>query len=137
MDLNTLSIPQLQEQWKEIGAKAADLKAEMDAVLAALSVKAKPHLRAIFDNKGKTSGDVTDTIEGVKVKFEISKEVKWDDALLKEAAALVPVDKVNGIFDAKLSIKEATFKVLSVLLDADNPAIAKIIEARTVKLGEP
>lgn len=133
-DLKTLSMPELKKLYLDTDSAAAT---DLENILAEVSLRANPQLEALFSGKGKTSGDVSEEIDGVKLKYEISKRTDWDSELLKQAAQLVPPDKVNGIFDAKLSVKEATFKVLDTLLDKDNPALAKIKEARTVKLGEP
>lgn len=133
-NINTLSVAELRSRHKEITESS---KQQLADIMDALAAKCGTELARIFQNKDKTSGDVSAEFDGVKVQLSVSKEVKWNDAKLKEAAALIPADKVNAIFVAKLTVPEKVYSVLSTLLDAENPALAKINEARLVKIGEP
>lgn len=136
-NISRMSVSDLHKEWKKLAQEGEELIAKRDAVLAALSEKTQSNLSKLFTAKGKPSGEVTAEIDGIKVKLEVSKKVKWDDALLREAAVLIPADKVESIISSELSIGEKTYAVLSTLLDKDSEVYKKIEAARTVTYGEP
>lgn len=136
-DLTKMTVPELRSLYRDILTNVDSLKDQLASVLYALDARCGEELKRLFDLKGKATGDVTTEIEGVKIQYSIDKTIKWDEALLREAASLIPADKVEKIITAKLSVSEKTYGVLADILEPDNPALSKINAARTVKLSEP
>lgn len=100
----------------------------------------KVDLVKIFDDADKTYGEVTQTVDGFKVKAEISKTVKWDSDLLVAAARNLPWAEANNLFDIEFSMGEKKYQELAVKASND-PASKALMDAvnaaRTLKFGPP
>lgn len=81
---------------------------------------------------GKESGSKSFEEEGVKLKFEISKKVKWHSGLLESIGRSLPAEIAQKLFKVEISVPEKTF---DALLDAELIRVLKT--ARTVEYGAP
>lgn len=103
-------------------------------------IAAKIDLVKLFDDADKTYGDITATIDGFKVKAEISKTVSWDSDKLVAAARGLPWSEVNQIFDVKFGMAEKKYSELAVRASSDPASKALMMavnDARTLKFGAP
>lgn len=87
-------------------------------------------LKQLYELQGKMGGTVTADIEGIKVKGEISKTVKWDTEKLRDVAREMAPERFNEIFQMKLSVPEKVYGTL------DDETKSKIDIARTVQYGD-
>jgi hypothetical protein len=91
----------------------------------------KPQFASAFADK--PSGEKTIECDGLSLKGEISKTVKWDSRALMNVAAEMPWDRVREIFKIEFSVPEATYNALA---GANPDLFANIAAARTVKYGD-
>lgn len=85
-----------------------------------------------LSQSGKTSGEITQEIDGVKLTLSIKPKVKWDNLKLRDVAGSMDPDMVYQIFKIEFSVPERTFKALT-----DKKLIEQLTEARTVTYPEP
>lgn len=85
-----------------------------------------------LSQSGKTSGEITQEIDGVKLTFSLKPKVKWDNLKLRDVAGSMDPDLVYQIFKIEFSVPERTFKALT-----DKKLIEQLTEARTVTYPEP
>jgi len=85
-----------------------------------------------LSQSGKTSGEITQEIDGVKLTLSIKPKVKWDSLKLRDVAGSMDPDLVYQIFKIEFSVPERTFKALT-----DKKLIEQLTEARTVTYPEP
>lgn len=85
-----------------------------------------------FKTIGKESGSERFEIDGVKLKFEIGKTVKWDSkTLFKIWEKCSPIVR-SALFSIKISVPEKQFDALE-----DAELIKAIRQARSVEYGVP
>jgi hypothetical protein len=85
-----------------------------------------------LSQSGKTSGEITQEIDGVKLTLSIKPKVKWDSLKLRDVAGSMDPDLVYQIFKIEFSVPERTFKALT-----DKKLIEQLTDARTVTYPEP
>jgi hypothetical protein len=78
-------------------------------------------MKLALEAAGKTSGELTQEIDGVKLEFSLKPKVKWDNLKLRDVAGSMDPD-----------VPERTFKALT-----DKKLIEQLTEARTVTYPEP
>lgn len=130
-DISKLSVSELNAILGNLKESEATIKERIKAVTDELASRVSNEAAALFQAQGKTSGDVTFVVDGVKLKASVSKTVKWDSDKLKDIASTMPWEAAHRIFDIDLKVPEATFKAIP-----DPELVAKLEEARTVKYGE-
>lgn len=131
------SVSDLYQLWRDYKKQAESIIEKADLVLGALNDKLAEQFKNIYEAEGKTTGEISLEIDGIKVLCDRSKKVEWDDKKLREIANLLPPEKVEAVIHSKLSIPEKVFSVLNTLIDEDTELYKKIMEARTVKVGTP
>lgn len=130
-DISKLSVSELNTILGNLKESEATIKERIKAVTDELASRVSNEAAALFQAQGKTSGDVTFVVDGVKLKASVSKTVKWDSDKLKAIASAMPWEAAHRIFDIDFKVPEATFKAIP-----DPELVAKLEEARTVKYGE-
>jgi hypothetical protein len=89
-------------------------------------------MKLALEAAGKTSGELTQEIDGVKLEFSLKPKVKWDNLKLRDVAGSMDPDMVYSVFKIEFSVPERTFKALT-----DKKLIEQLTEARTVTYPEP
>jgi len=126
------------EKIKDLHKKAIDDKAHAEYRLAMFNGEITRRFKASFAaqlaQKNKESGDISFVEDGLSLKGEIKKTVKWDTKLLAASAAAMTWEQANAVFKIEFTIPEAVYKTL----EGANPALYKsATAARTVKYSEP
>jgi hypothetical protein len=130
--LSELALSELIRQRDEVlGSRIAELEAQQDEINAEIRRRYEAQIRAIFEREGKQSGTVTlQSEEGIPIKGEVGKRVKWDSDKLMALARDMEWDAVQRTFDIKFSIPEKTYKAL------DPEFRAKVDAARATTYGD-
>lgn len=116
----------------EISEAIAFQKATLDNINAELLARYGERFASELTAAGKTDGEVSREVDGVKLTYAVKPKVKWDNARLQAIAAGMPWDVAQRVFKIEFAVPERTFKALT-----DNGLIAKLNEARTVEYSEP
>jgi hypothetical protein len=89
-------------------------------------------MKLALEQSGKTSGELTQEIDGVKLTLSLKPKVKWDNLKLRDVAGSMDPDMVYQIFKIEFSVPERTFKALT-----DKKLVEQLTDARTVTYPEP
>lgn len=112
--------------------KMAGLKTELSDIDAAITHIALPAMTDKLRLSDKEHGSLKLLVDGVELKGEILKTVRWDSAKLKDIAARIEGADAAVIFTVTLSVSE---EQVATLQECEHPAIGEILLARTVKLS--
>lgn len=123
---------ELQAFAAEIGEAIAFQKATLDNINAELLARYGQRFADELAAAGKTDGEVSREIDGVKMTFAIKPKVKWDGKKLEAIAASLPWNVTTKVFKIEFTVPERTFKAMT-----DDGLLAKLNEARTVEYSEP
>lgn len=126
------TLPELADGIIKIQSTLDMLEAAKALYLSEIAKRTHERLAAQLAAAGKTQGEVTAEIDGVKLTYSSKPKITWDSKRLQAVAAEMPWDKVEKIFSIKFSVKETTYKALT-----DDALIASLNEARTVEHTEP
>lgn len=127
---------------RTLGSMLADRAREEESVATAkrnitsinqdIAILANPLVNAALKRAEKTDGTVKFAKDDEIFKGEVSKTVKWDQAILMEVLNSIPWDHGKEIFKIELSVGEKVFKAIT-----DEDLKKRIAAARIVTYGEP
>lgn len=126
------TLPELADGIIKIQSTLDMLEAAKALYLSEIAKRTKDQLAAQLAAAGKTQGEVTAEIDGVKLTYSSKPKITWDSKKLQDLAGEMSWDKVQKIFSIKFSVKETTYKAI-----VDDALVAKLNEARTVEHTEP
>lgn len=132
MDNAKFTLKQLRDASNALRETLSDVEAELKSIDAEILSRCGAEGRKLLDARGQEHGDATFEIEGVKIKYSVTKTVSWDSDKLSEIASSLPDEVRERIFKVKVSIPEKVWSVEAETSIGRNLAIA-----RSVKYGEP
>lgn len=115
-----------------VEAALAPKRAALDEVNADITELGRPLAQAAYAKAEKHDGTVTFASGDAIFKSTIKKTVSYDSATLMEIAGSIPWEQAKTIFKFEASIGEKAFAAIE-----DELLKTRIMEARTVKYGEP
>lgn len=116
----------------EIAEAIAFQKATLDNINTELLSRYGERFKAELASAGKTEGEVSREVDGVKLTYAIKPKVKWDAAKLQAIAASLEWDVAQRVFKIDFSVPEKTYKAIT-----DKGLLNRLTDARTVEYGEP
>lgn len=116
----------------EITEAIAFQKATLDNINAELLARYGERFKAELASAGKTEGEISREVDGVKLTFAIKPKVKWDGAKLQAIASSLPWDVAQRVFKIEFSVPEKTYKAMT-----DTGLLNRLSDARTVEYSEP
>lgn len=129
--LQGMHIENLRAVYNGIMKNAETLKNHLGLVHAELSKRYAESMKLSLLAEKKEYGVRTENFNGVKVKMEIKKDVKWDNDMLGKIVKASPALE-GTIIQAKYNVTETAYKIIP-----DAVLKAKLDEARTVLYDEP
>jgi hypothetical protein len=130
--IQSATLPELADGIQKIQTTLDMLEAAKALYLSEIAKRTKDQLAAKLAAAGKTQGEVTGEVDGVKLVYSCKPKITWDSKRLQDVASSMTWDKVEKIFSIKFSVKETTYKALT-----DDALIAALNDARTVEHTEP
>ena len=130
--IKSATLPELADGIRKIQDTLDMLEAAKSLYLSEITARTKEQLAAQLAAAGKTQGEVTAEVDGVKLTYSSKPKITWDSKTLQAIAGDMTWDKVEKIFSIKFSVKETTYKALT-----DDALIAALNKARTVEHTEP
>lgn len=130
--IKTKTTAELHAFAREITEAIAFQKATLDNINAELLGRYGERFKAEMELAGKTEGEISREVDGVKLTYAIKPKVKWDNSRLQAVASTLPWEITQRIFKIEFSVPEKTYKAMT-----DTGLLAKLSEARTVEYPEP
>jgi hypothetical protein len=131
-DLTKKSIAELRSLSIDINEAIVTQKAMISHIDMELVRRHGDSMKAMMTADGKTHGEISREIDGVKLTYSAKAKIKWDSEILSEIASTLPWATAKKVFKIEFSIPEKTFNALT-----DDRLIAQANAARTVEYTEP
>lgn len=131
-DYTKLSLAELRSLANDIHQAASVHKAALADIETELVRRHGDALSRALADDGKTVGECSREIDGIKLTFARKAKVKWDNGTLETIAASMPWATAKKVFKIEFSVPERIYKALT-----DDALVNRLNEARTVEIAEP
>ena len=131
-DYTKQSTAELRALFVDITETINAQKAMLVDIQAELLARHGLMLRRKLEAAGKVDGSATLELDGVKLTYNVKKEVDWDNDKLKAIAASMDWATASRVFDIKFKVPERVYNAIP-----DTSLVSRLNEARTVTYKEP
>ena len=126
------SLDRLHKMAATLSESIDELKKDLKLVESEILKRYGGLFKKVLHERGQEFGEVTTEIEGLKLKYAVSKTVTWDSEKLKELAPTIPAEVREKLFNVKIQVPEKAWQTV-----AETSIGKSLLPARTVKYGEP
>lgn len=107
------SLQNLYDARQRILEQAKALKTQLSVIDNEILSRYETSIKAVYTREDKLHGSVRLMAEdGIELKAEIDKKVKWDDAILKSIASRMDWDEASRVFKISFDVPEKIYKTL-------------------------
>jgi len=107
------SLQNLYDARQRILEQAKALKTQLSVIDNEILSRYETSIKAVYTREDKLHGSVRLMAEdGIELKAEIDKKVKWDDAILKSIASRMDWDEASRVFKISFEVPEKIYKTL-------------------------
>lgn len=131
-DYTKMSLAELRSLATDIHQAAAVHKAALSEIETEVLRRHGDAMSAALSADGKSVGECSREIDGIKITFARKAKVKWDNDTLETIAASMPWATAKKVFKIEFSVPERIYKALT-----DDSLVNRLNEARTVEVAEP
>lgn len=108
-----INLQSLYDARQRILGEMKALKTELSTIDTEILLRYEAQVKAIFQREEKQHGSVRLMAEdGIELKAEIDRKVKWDDAILKGIASQMNWDEASRVFKISFEVPEKIYKTL-------------------------
>ena len=108
-----INLQQLYDARQRILGNMKALKDQLSEIDRTILSRYEAQVKAVFTREDKLHGSVRLMAEdGIELKAEIDKKVKWDDAILKGIASRMNWDEASRVFKISFEVPEKIYKTL-------------------------
>lgn len=122
----------LLESREALANEIVEAKLHLDGINKKIAALGQPFVSAAFNKAAKVDGTVRFALDSESYKAVIDKRVSWNSDKLQAVAGSIPFEDAQRLFDVEYSMSAKAFDSVT-----DEKLKARLIEARTVKYGEP
>jgi hypothetical protein len=107
------TLQSLYDARQRVLEQAQALKAQLSVIDNEILSRYEAPIKAVYAREDKLHGSVRLMAEdGIELKAEIDKKIKWDDAILKGIASRMNWDEASRVFKISFEVPEKIYKTL-------------------------
>jgi hypothetical protein len=127
-----MTLKQIRFEISKRNTKIASLEDEITALEQAALNMVGADLQNKLAESGKGHGELTTTIDDVKLTYEVKATYLWDQGKLQSLWEALPLDDARQLIATKMSVPARMIEKIG-----DESVLKRVLDARTTKYSEP